>query len=152
MDNDYSKQRREEPSNDQSLDNPNDEDYVPLSKEHSSTVSLITSKVCTFGLKDCAPNEMCHLTNHRHRQGVCVCKHGFARDENENCQPEIESSLQLPKADNDSGNTAEESQAVDLSSNAGSVVVDNSLLYRNISSTPFSATHLIVSAGPNQVL
>ncbi len=99
-----------------------------------------SENACNFELNNCQINEICKLTNPRIRTGICVCKKGYARDEQNICQPLI--------SNRETGESifVEESQPVVQSANG------NNLTSLNSDSSEVSATHpLVVSAGPNQV-
>jgi hypothetical protein len=88
-------------------------------------------------------NEICKLPNPRRRTGICICKAGYARDEQNVCQPSI--------SNRETGESifVEESQSVAQSANSNSI---NNITSLKTDSSSASATHpLVVSAGPNQV-
>ncbi len=123
---------------------PSLEDYVSTLDTETPLISVKSSEnMCTFGLNNCQINEICKQPNPRRRTGICICKKGYARDEQNICQPS------LSDRETHESIFVEESQSVAHSANGNSI---NNITSLNTDSSEASATHpLVVSAGPNQV-
>lgn len=92
--------------------------------------------ICNIGMKECPKHEFCKKSGNRRRQGMCVCFNGWTRDEQNICRPKrkvlSDESQEKPVTTVISNSTAGASE--------GAAVAEP------------PSTHLVVSAGNNQVI
>ncbi|CAG2121813.1 unnamed protein product, partial [Medioppia subpectinata] len=108
-----------------------------------------SDRICTIGESDCATNELCKKSSNRRRQGICVCRKGWHRNERHVCQPE---SLQYRSSDPtlDKYAAEEDPKLQPLNEQQSSIDTDSKVL--KINESTGGSTHVVVSAGRNQTI
>ena len=94
--------------------------------------------ICDPAMNECRKNEICKKSNNRRRQGICLCINGWARDEQRVCRPISKKDIHQVLSDESLDRTE-------------STVISNNTTEGKGGAPPVD-THLVVSAGQNQVI